>query len=147
MGPLHYVCDLSEAEVATARVFTTGGYMSAEGRAGFHGKPRLTDPNDVKNGDGSVPNGRSPENNPTKLGIAPTAMLDIEPPRIPSRRTRQRQLHLWITDREYVQLRELAASYDEPLSAILRRAVRSIIGASRDVARFVTHEKARKDKL
>jgi len=39
--------------------------------------------------------------------------------------TRQRQLHLWITDHDYSLLRELAAERKETLSSVIRRLIKS----------------------
>ena len=37
---------------------------------------------------------------------------------------RRRQLHVWVSDREYDRLRSLASTNDESISAVLRRAIR-----------------------
>jgi hypothetical protein len=39
--------------------------------------------------------------------------------------TRQRQLHLWITDHDYSLLRELAEERKETLSSVIRRLIKA----------------------
>lgn len=45
---------------------------------------------------------------------------------LPARRTRRKQLHVWITEREYGRLQQLADAGGESLSVIVRRALRMV---------------------
>jgi hypothetical protein len=47
----------------------------------------------------------------------------------PARRTRRKQLHVWLTEREYVRLQELANTDGEPLSVFVRRALKMLFAS------------------
>ncbi len=55
--------------------------------------------------------------------MAPTRARNLPSP---TPRTRQKQLHLWLSDREYDALRSLATASDESISVIVRRLIRHL---------------------
>jgi hypothetical protein len=43
-----------------------------------------------------------------------------------AKRTRRRQVHIWLSDREYAWLRSVARDHDESLSGTIRRVLKSL---------------------
>jgi hypothetical protein len=50
--------------------------------------------------------------------------MDDRPPGAVTLRTRRRQLHVWLTEREYARLRLFAESDDLSVSAVIRHLLR-----------------------